>query len=68
MLDLRDVILEAQAEVQEIMREVVQDLMQPQIMAQIRQMWMSAPDDVKELFKRERPEDYTALMDELRRR
>jgi hypothetical protein len=67
-MDMRDVVLEAQAEVQAIMREVVQELMKPQIMAQLRQSWISAPDEVKEMFKREKPEDYAALMEELKRR
>jgi hypothetical protein len=65
--DIRDLMLDAQAEVQEIVREVVQDLLKPQMMAQIRQMWMAAPEDIKEQFKRERPEDYAALMDELKK-
>ena len=68
MFDVRDVMLEAQAEVQAIMREVVQELVRPQMMAQLRQMWMSAPDEVKEAFKRDKPQEYAALMEELRRR
>lgn len=68
MFDVRDVMLEAQAEVQAIMREVVQELVRPQMMAQLRQMWMGAPDEVKELFKRDRPQEYAALIEELRRR
>ncbi len=68
MFDLRDVMLEAQAEVQAIMRDVVQELVRPQIMAQLRKMWMDAPDEVKEAFKRDKPQEYAALMEELRRR
>lgn len=68
MIDVRDVMLDAQADVQEILREVVQDLVRPQMMAQIKQMWNSAPDEMKERFKQERPQEYADLMNELKRR
>lgn len=67
-IDVRDVMLEAQAEAQEIMREVVKDLMRPQIIAQVKMMWMNAPEDVKELFRRERPQEYAELMEDLKPR
>jgi hypothetical protein len=66
MFDIRDLMLEAEAEVQAIMREVVQDLVRPQMMAQIKQMWMTAPDEIKESFKRERPQEYAELMEDLK--
>ena len=66
MFDIRDLMLEAEAEVQAIMREVVQDLMKPQMMAQIKKMWITAPDEVKESFKRERPQEYAELMEDLK--
>jgi len=61
--DMRDLMLEATAEVQEIVRELMQDLTMPMIKAQVKQMWMTAPDEMKEQFKAERPEEYAALMD-----
>lgn len=66
-MDIKDLMLEAQAEIQEVVREVVAELAKPRMMAQVRQMWLTAPDELKELFKRERPEDYAALMKELKR-
>ena len=66
-IDIRDVTLEAQAEVQGIIREVVQELMRPQMMAQVKQMWLNAPDEMKELFKRERPQEYADLMEDLKK-
>jgi len=66
MFDIRDLMLEAEAEVQAIMREVVQDLMKPQMMAQIKKMWITAPDEIKEAFKRERPQEYAELMEDLK--
>lgn len=66
-MDMRDVTLEAQAEVQGIIREVVQELMRPQMMAQVKQMWLNAPDEMKEMFKRERPQEYAELMEDLKK-
>lgn len=62
-LDLNDVMLEAVSEVQEIVRELMEELTEPHIKAKIREAWMSSPDEVKDQFSRERPEEYRALMD-----
>jgi len=67
-MDVKDLMLEAQAEIQTALREVIAELAKPRMMAQVRQMWMTAPDELKEQFKRERPEEYAALMNELKRR
>jgi hypothetical protein len=67
MFDIRDLMLEVEADVQVIMREVVQDFVKPQMMAQIKKMWITAPDEVKESFKRERPQEYAELMEDLRK-
>ncbi len=61
--DLRDVMLEAQAEVQEIMREVMQEIALPLMMDQFKMQWASMPDAMKEKFSKERPEKYAALME-----
>ena len=61
--DMRDLMLEATAEVQEIMRELMQEFTMPMMRAQIKQMWMTAPDAMKEQFQKERPEEYAALKD-----
>lgn len=68
MFDMRDVVLEAQADLQEALRETMAELARPRMMAEVRRMWMTAPDEMKELFKRERPEEYAALMTDLKRR
>jgi hypothetical protein len=67
-LDLNDILLEATAEVQEIVRELMQELAEPHMRAQIRQAWMSAPDEMKDQFAKERPEEYRALMNALEER
>jgi hypothetical protein len=67
MIDLRDVILEAQAEVQAIVREVVEDLITPQIHAQVRMQWAQMPDAAREQFAAERPQEYAEVMKIIRR-
>jgi hypothetical protein len=66
--DLNDIMLEAAAEVQEIIRELMQELAEPHIRAQVRQAWMSAPDEMKARFASERPEEYRALMSAIEER
>lgn len=62
-LDMQDLLLEATAEVQEIVRELLQELVMPKMRGQVKQMWMTAPDEMKEQFKQERPQEYAALME-----
>ena len=61
--DLRDTMLEVTADVQETMREVMQELIEPTMMDDLTQMWASMPEKAKEQFKREKPAEYAALMD-----
>lgn len=60
--DLRDLLLEVTAEITEIIREAMQELAAPQMESQLRQAWATAPDEMKEQFKRERPQEFSALM------
>ena len=60
--DSRDILLEATAEVQEIIRDILTDLTAPQVKEQILTSWMTAPDEIKERFAQERPEEYAELM------
>jgi len=62
-MDLRDLLLEATAEVQETLREVMQELIEPMMIQDITRMWMSTPEEMKEQFKREGSAEYAALMD-----
>lgn len=66
--DLNDIMLEATSEIQEIIRELMQELAEPHMKAKIREAWMSAPEEMKDQFARERPEEYRALMDALEER
>ena len=62
-LDLNDLMLEATAEVQEIIREIMEELAEPQMKAQAAAMWARMPDEMKELYAQERPEEYRAIME-----
>lgn len=63
--DLRDIMLEATAEVQEIIREILQELAEPSEGSQVAQLWAQAPDDMKEQFANSQPEDYRNLITNL---
>jgi hypothetical protein len=64
--DLRDILLEAEADVREVLREVQQELMTPFLTDSIAQQWMSLPEAMKEKFMNEKPDEYAALMDLLK--
>jgi hypothetical protein len=63
--DIRDIMLEAAAEVEEIMREALGEIELPQQKEQMRMMWASVPEDMKEKFKRDKPTEYKELMQAL---
>lgn len=67
-LDIRDIMLEATAEIQEIVREVMDELTEPHELEKVRQMWAAAPDEIKEQFMNEQPDDYRSLMESLNER
>jgi hypothetical protein len=61
--DLRDVMLEAQADVQVVMREILQEIALPQMMDRFKMQWAQMPPAMKEQFQRERPDEYKMLME-----
>ena len=66
--DVNDIMLEAVAEVQEILRELMMELSAPRAQGQIAQAWATQPDEMKDQFASERPDDYAALMNTLEER
>ena len=60
--DAREAILEAQADMMEIVREVMQEIVTPQIKKEGRKLWATMPDEMKEQFKAERPAEYQEFM------
>lgn len=67
MIDIRDLMLEAQAEVQAIVREVAEELVMPQIAAQLRVKWSQMSDEARELFEKERPQEFAEMQKIIRR-
>ncbi len=61
--DYKDAVLEAQAELMEVMREVIGEFVLPAVQKQAKAMWMQMPDEMKEKFKAERPDEYKAFME-----
>lgn len=60
--DMRDAILDAQADLMDAFREVMRELVVPDIESKARALWAQLPEDMKEQFKQQRPEEYAALM------
>jgi hypothetical protein len=61
-LDLRDILLEVEAEATAIFNEVMQELMLPQMKQALRVRWATMPDDLKEQVRDEYPELYDQIM------
>jgi hypothetical protein len=61
-LDIKDLILEAQAEVTEIVQELMQELVEPQMRTAMRLRWDTVPVDAKELLKKQNPKVYRQLL------
>ena len=64
-LDLKDLMLQAEAEVQAIIRESMQELQLPMMLNALHMQWMTLPDQLKEKLRKEQPEAYQVLMDTL---
>lgn len=65
-IDLRDMMLEVTARVQELMMEFEKQLTLPKMKSQFAQLWVKLPDEAKEKFKAEKPDEYRALMEALK--
>lgn len=62
MPDLRDLMLEVQAGIQETVQEVMDELLEPQLQDALRLRWDTVPDEMKELLKQTQPETYRRLL------
>lgn len=61
--DMKDATLEAQADFTEVIREVMGEVVLPQIKMMAMVKWAQMSDEDKERFKSERPNEYRALME-----
>lgn len=60
---LKDATLEAQADISDVLHEVIKDAIMPQVKLAARMKWAGMTPEEKELFKQQRPEDYKAFME-----
>jgi len=63
--DYRDLLLSATADVTRLMGEVMQEMTAAEANEQMLMIWHSLPAEMKEKFKKDRPEEYKLLMDQL---
>jgi hypothetical protein len=61
-LDIRDILLEVEAEATAIFNEVMQELMLPQMKQALRVRWATMPDELKEQVRDEYPELYDQII------
>lgn len=61
--DYRDLLLEAYADFQEIVTELLQELQMPQMLEALRVRWMTMPDEAKEQVKELYPDMYDEIME-----
>ncbi len=63
-IDLRDIMLEAIAEVREVFRAVTIDLTKPMVELELARVWSTLPPEMKDKMRQEMPEEYEMLMQE----
>ncbi len=63
-IDLRDIMLEAIAEVREVFRAVMIDLTKPMVELELARVWSTLPPEMKDKMRQEMPEEYEMLMQE----
>ena len=61
-IDLRDMMLEAQAYVAEVAQDVMEEVMATQLQDALRLKWGMIPDEAKEMLKKLQPETYQKIM------
>ncbi len=64
-VDLRDIMLEAIAEVREAFRDVMIDLTQPIVRLELARVWAELPPEMKDKVMAEMPDEYEMLMKEI---
>jgi hypothetical protein len=64
--DLRDVMLEATARAQKLLMEFQKQIAMPMMKGKMAEMWQTLPDEMKERFAKEKPNEYHALMEALK--
>lgn len=60
--DLQDAMLSAQADIMEVIAEITDEMQAADLVREMGKVWATLPADLKEAFKRDRPQDYAALV------
>lgn len=66
-VDYRDVMLAAAADVQEMMREFEMEMSMPQMVMEMKKLWATLPNEMREKFAKERPQEYAAFISMLKK-
>lgn len=60
--DVKDALMQAEADVKEVVREIIEEWTEPILRNQVQLFWtMMAPED-KENFKKDKPEAYNQIV------
>lgn len=63
MIDaIKEAILEAQAEIMEVYTEIQKEAAEGQIMRDASRIWRAVPEQIKEQFKQQQPDQYRELL------
>lgn len=65
-VDYRDVMIGAAADVQAVMHEFQQEIALPQVVSEMAKVWSQMPDEMREKFAKDRPQEYAAFMEMLK--
>lgn len=65
-VNLSDLMLKAASDVQSVFMQFEREQQKPQLKSQMAQQWAQLPDELKEKFKTERPDEYEALIRSLK--
>lgn len=61
-IDLRDLVLEAQAELDEALQELTTELLEPLMLQAMRMKWATLPPEQKEAMQKEYPDIYENIV------
>lgn len=65
-IDYRDLMLECVADLQSILLEALRELKTREQIDQVRMLWASSPEEMREAFAQQQPEQYKALIENIK--
>ena len=61
ILSMQSIVMEVEADINEIAKEIVEEWQEPLLKQQLATFWAMMPAEEKDGFKREHPAEYEAL-------